>query len=326
MQVANILDTHDLLCVWQNHSQNTNWAMAIIADNQGHSYRKRGAFCLVNQDGEQLGILSGGCLEADIRLTARKSIALNKILTKEYDGRYETDSSYQMGCGGIVWIKFIPLNDANQHLNLIKVLNCLEQRINVSYGLDFGDSEMNRQTDVKANESTDIQSYVNSAHNAQLTINITPKIHLLICGGGKDATPVCQFAKQLGWQVSVWDPRAAYANKNDLASADTILKEPYSVLANYAYEQKVNFAVLMSHNIGLDAQALNALANSDIKHIALLGPKKRFEDAVAACGINKSNIKPDLSGPAGLDIGGDLPTSIALSIVAKFHAIAFDKF
>jgi xanthine dehydrogenase accessory factor len=316
MQLANTLDTHDVLSAWRNHSQKSTWAMAIIVECEGHSYRKRGAFCLVNQNGEQLGILSGGCLEADIRLMARKCISLNKVLTKEYDGRDETDAAYQMGCGGIVWVKFIPLNDTNNHLNLIKVLDCLEQREPVCYGVDH-----NSQS-----HPMDIRTYVNSSHKAQLTVEITPKIHLLICGGGKDATPVCQFAKQLGWQVSVWDPRAAYANKNDLTSADTILKEPHSILGNFAAKQKVNFAVLMSHNVGLDAQALNSLANSDVKHIALLGPKKRFEDVVTACGVERFDIKPELSGPAGLDIGGDLPSSIALSIVAKFHGIAFNKF
>jgi xanthine dehydrogenase accessory factor len=320
MQLANTLDTHDVLSAWQNYSHNSRWAMAIIVDCQGHSYRKRGAFSLVNQDGEQLGILSGGCLEADIRLMARKCISLNKVLTKEYDGRDETDSSYQMGCGGIVWVKFIPLNDANNHLNLTEVLKVLEQRESVRYGLDHS-SDNNQQ-----NLPADIHSYVNSSHDAQLTIEITPKIHLLICGGGKDVTPVCQFAKQLGWKVSVWDPRAAYANKNDLINADVILKEPFSVLSNYATEMKVNFAVLMSHNIELDTQALSSLASSEINHIALLGPKKRFEDVVTGCGVDRSNIKPNLSGPAGLDIGGDLPTSIALSIVAKFHGIAFNKF
>jgi len=336
MQLANTLDTHDVLSAWQNHSPNSTWAMAIIVDCQGHSYRKRGAFSLVNQDGEQLGILSGGCLEADIRLMARKCISLNKVLTKEYDGRDETDASYQMGCGGIVWVKFIPLNDANNHLNLIEVLECLEQRESVRYGLDHGlANSLDHQSHLKSDhnsqnhnqlQSVDIRSYVNSHHDAQLNVEIKPKIHLLICGGGKDVTPVCQFAKQLGWQVSVWDPRAAYANKNDLVNADTILKEPHSVLATFATKQKVNFAVLMSHSLELDAQALNTLAKTDIKHIALLGPKKRFEDVVAACGEDRSNIKPNLSGPAGLDIGGDLPTSIALSIVAKFHGIAFNKF
>jgi xanthine/CO dehydrogenase XdhC/CoxF family maturation factor len=316
MQSANTLDTHDVLSAWQNHKQKSTWAMAVIVDCQGHSYRKRGAFTLVNQEGEQLGVLSGGCLEADIRLMARKSISLQKVLTKEYDGRDENDAAYQMGCGGIVWIKFIPLNNTNNHLNLTGVLSCLEQRENVLYGLEFDDNN---------NRPDDIRSYINHPHKTKLTVKITPKIHLLICGGGKDATPVCQLAKQLGWQVSVWDPRAAYANKRDFINADTILKEPHSALSHYGAKQKVNFAVLMSHNLTLDTQALNALANSNINHIALLGPKKRFNDVVAACDADIANIKPNLSGPAGLDIGGELPTSIALSIIAKFHSIAFNK-
>jgi len=315
MQPTHILDTHDVLSAWKNHRSKSTWAMAIIVDCEGHSYRKRGAFTLVNQDGEQLGVLSGGCLEADIRLMARKCISLSKVLTKEYDGRDETDASYQMGCGGIVWIKFIPLEHTNNYLNLHKVLDCLEQRESASYGLNYDSHD----------QPKDILSYVNSSHNTQLLIDIMPKIHLLICGGGKDATPVCQFAKQLGWKVSVWDPRAAYANSNDLVNADCILKEPYSVLSTYAEKHKVNFAVLMSHNVALDSKALSELADSDINHIALLGPKRRFKDVVAACGVDRSMIKPDLSGPAGLDIGGDLPMSIALSIVAKFHGLAFNK-
>lgn len=313
MLPANTLDTHDVLSAWQNHNPKSTWAMAIIVDCQGHSYRKRGAFTLVNQEGEQLGVLSGGCLEADIRLMARKSLALGKVMTKEYDGRDENDASYQMGCGGIVWIKFIPLNDKNNHLHLNEILNNLEQRKSVRFGLDYD------------NQTNTVCSYVNSSNKTQLTVDITPKIHLLICGGGKDAAPVCQLAKQLGWQVSIWDPRAAYANKNDFISADSILKDPHSELFQYAIKRKVNFAVLMSHNLELDAQALTALADTDINHIALLGPKKRYKDVVSASGINPEVIKPNLSGPAGLDIGGDLPTSIALSIIAKFHALAFNK-
>ncbi|MBQ4833928.1 XdhC family protein [Pseudoalteromonas sp. MMG010] len=313
MQSANTLDTHDVLSAWQNHHSKSIWAMAIIVDCQGHSYRKRGAFTLINQEGEQLGVLSGGCLEADIRLMARKCLSLQKIMTKEYDGTDENDASYQMGCGGIVWIKFIPLNEHNNYLNLREVLHQLEQRENVIYGLDYNTQE------------NSICSYVNSHHQAQLNVEIMPKVHLLICGGGKDATPVCDFAKQLGWQVSVWDPRAAYANKNDFINADTIIKLSHTKLGHYANTQKVNFSVLMSHSLELDALALASLANSDIKHIALLGPKKRFNEVVVKCALETSAIKPIISGPAGLDIGGELPTSIALSIVAKFHAIAFNK-
>ena len=145
---------------------------------------------------------------------------------------------------------------------------------------------------------------------------------MLIVGGGKDAIPVCLFAKQLGWQVSVWDPRAAYANKNDFTHADHIIRMPSEELAEYAQRYNVNFAVTMSHNVDIDAKALASLAYSELCHLALLGPKNRFNDVVKATGIPMQDFIPKLSGPAGLEIGGELPTSIALSIVAQFHALA----
>ena len=59
---------------------------------------------LIGSEGAQLGLLSGGCLEADVRLNARKVMSGGKALSLRYDGDDEDDLSYHLGigCGGIV--------------------------------------------------------------------------------------------------------------------------------------------------------------------------------------------------------------------------------
>jgi xanthine dehydrogenase accessory factor len=328
--IANMMvgDTQDVLQTWQADTDSDNWAMAIIYRTDGHSYRKTGVFTLVSDSGRQLGVLSGGCLEADIRLMGQKCLGLNKVLTKEYDGRDDEDISYQLGCGGIVWIAFIPLTNGNGKLALDRVLERLTQHQTIDYALQFNEKQSDPNSVlVKVESDSDKGLFNTEPPNGGIRLNITikPKPHLLVIGGGKDAIPVCHFAKQLGWFVSVWDPRGAYGRPEDFADADANLSVEKQQLTAYADDSNVQYSVLMSHNVDIDASALKYLSSAKLKHIALLGPKNRFRDVVKASGINLNVIHPELSGPAGLDIGGDLPSSIALSIVAKFHALEHGK-
>jgi xanthine/CO dehydrogenase XdhC/CoxF family maturation factor len=306
-------DTDDILRIWSQNKRESAWAMAIIINTEGHSYRKTGAFALVNEKGEQLGMLSGGCLEADINLMARKCLSLDKIMTKEYDGRDEGDSAYQLGCGGVVWIRFIPLSHSENELGLPDLYKTLKRRQHGHYGIVFDESS--GVTKIAA-------AGVNLA-NTNVSMPIKPKIHLLVVGGGKDAIPVCEFAKILSWQVTVWDPRSGYANNADFSMIDSILRTDATSLASVGAEQSFDFAILMSHNVEIDAKALQQLALLSLQHISLLGPKTRFQDVVASAGLDTAKLNVELSGPAGLAIGGDLPSSIALSIITQFHSIAY---
>lgn len=50
------------------------WVLAVITHIQGSSYRKPGAMMLFHEFGQGAGILSGGCLEADLRRHAQNAM------------------------------------------------------------------------------------------------------------------------------------------------------------------------------------------------------------------------------------------------------------
>ena len=83
-----------------------DWVLGTVFKTEGSSYRKPGAMTLISAEGAQLGLLSGGCLEADIRLNARKVMSSGLPLTIRYDGDDEDDLSYRLGigCGGVVYV------------------------------------------------------------------------------------------------------------------------------------------------------------------------------------------------------------------------------
>ena len=57
----------------------------------------------------------------------------------------------------------------------------------------------------------------------------------------------------------------------------------------------------------------------ELENIGLLGPKKRFQEIRRLINLKKKDLRNPVLGPAGLNIGGSLPESIALSIISQCH-------
>jgi len=305
----------DLLHAWLNARHDTQWVLGTVYRTEGPAYRKAGAMMLVNGLGQQFGLLSGGCLESDIVRHARRVMLSGEPLTLVYDGSDEDDLSFRLGigCGGKVYIMLQPLSDDND-LDLPAVAAALGKRQPGVYYQEIGGSRARFQ----AGEAPPLQC--SRIEDGWLVTPILPEPHLLVVGGGIDARPLVGIAKTLGWLVTLADPRPANARAEHFPGADRILRN-LDGLGGYAVEQCVDSAVLMAHSIDLDAQGLRHLHHSGLKHIALLGPRHRFHQVLERAGLRENELGCPVSGPAGLRIGGQLPESIALSILAECHAV-----
>ena len=73
----------------------------------------------------------------------------------------------------------------------------------------------------------------------------------------------------------------------------------------------------MTHHLENDAEYLRQLCRRPPRYLGVLGPvarKDRLREMADCSG-------QPLFGPVGLDIGAELPASIALSIAAEIHAV-----
>lgn len=61
--------------------------------------------------------------------------------------------------------------------------------------------------------------------------------------------------------------------------------------------------------------------DSAIEYLALLGPVSRKQQVLALVQIEEQELNIPLAGPAGLNLGAELPEGIALSILAECHAV-----
>jgi xanthine dehydrogenase accessory factor len=292
---------------------------------------------LFSSQGQQLGMLSGGCLESDIGVNARKVMQTGKPMLVCYDGSDEDDLSFHLGigCGGTIYIMLQQISLKNDYLSLTQVYQALQQRVSGFYyqaviGKETDASayfQPERISDIAAT-ATLVSSPLANTSNSEaswLATPIVPEPHLLVVGGGIDARPLVNMAEQLGWKISLWDPRPANARKEYFSNVDHIIKGEANVLSTFAIEEDVNVAILMSHSVEIDAQALKALAPTNIQYLALLGPNNRKQQVINQAGVEEQSLPFTFAGPAGLDIGGTLPESIALSILAECHASLFNK-
>ena len=69
-----------------------------VVKTGGSTYAKPGAQMLIDGNGEYAGLLSGGCLEGDLREHAREVAATGAARIVSYDLRSSTDQLFGLGC------------------------------------------------------------------------------------------------------------------------------------------------------------------------------------------------------------------------------------
>lgn len=313
----------DMLRAWRENATATEWVLGTVYKTEGSAYRKAGAMMMISGQGQQFGLLSGGCLEADIIRNARRAMVTGKTVKLVYDGNDEDDLSFRLGvgCGGTVYIMLQPITAEND-LGLAALYDALQARESGYYiqKIDQPSGRFLADENVIGN-----RAHVEMRGDGEtLIIPIRPEPHILLVGGGIDARPVTRIAQEMGWQVSLADPRAANARIEHFPNVRAILRSIDDSLAEYATSSRVDAAILMSHSISIDAKALAILTKSTVRHVSALGPAHRFEQVLNDIDMTRNQLPFQVQSPAGLPLGGELPEAIALSMLSGIHKALHD--
>ncbi|HEX9963322.1 MAG TPA: XdhC/CoxI family protein [Pyrinomonadaceae bacterium] len=332
--------------------------LATVVDVKGSSYRRAGARMLIGENGETIGTVSGGCLEADVLERAKRVLRTGAAEVFIYDTTATEDSvfSLNMGCRGVIRILLEPARD-NEIFEFLR--NCVTQRkacviatliaksekFSLPVGTKFlfrSENDSGGETNpIIQNISTDAAKalannqkfskiYEADSETAEFFIeSVNPPINLLLFGAGYDAIPLAGFARDLGWRVCVIDHRAAWASAERFPQVDEIIVSRAENLDENLFRDESSVAVLMTHNYEADREILYRLLDSSCRYIGALGPKKRTENLIAElrqAGKFFDESRMDrLYAPVGLDIGSETPEEIALAIVAEIRSVLSNR-
>lgn len=331
---------------FQRHrAAGTPLVLATIAETLGSTYRKPGAQMLIAPDASAAGLLSGGCLEADLMERARNVLETGDALAVEYDTRSSDDILWGigLGCEGAMRIVLTRLDAANGYQPFAQVENARHENAASRFALvtdssnaafPLGAHFLGDEPNLPLPIATALHAH-EPKHRTQsnaatvlecegakfLIVSIALPIQLLVLGAGPDVMPVVDMASLLDWHVTIVDHRPAYADASRFPRAKRVLSQPVSHIGALLDKSSFDAAVVMSHHLTSDAGYLSALANSNIPYVGLLGPAPRRARLMSDIGENAIGLKHRLHGPIGLDIGAMSPETIALSIVSEIQAV-----
>lgn len=152
---------------------------------------------------------------------------------------------------------------------------------------------------------------------------IAPPPRLFIVGATHTAIPLSRMARELGFEVSVVDPRTPFATRDRFPDVDHLLMDwPDEVLDAAGLDARCHVLTL-THDMKFDVPTLARALRSEVRYIGALGGRKthaRRLSRLRELGFEDRDLAR-IHTPIGLDIGARSPEEIALSILAEIVSV-----
>ena len=145
-----------------------------------------------------------------------------------------------------------------------------------------------------------------------------PPLRLVIIGAVLIAQSIIPIAQACGYDVTVIDPRGAFATGARFPDVSLHADWPQDVLPKYDLDGRTGFMAL-THDPKIDDPALELALKSDVFYIGALGSKKKQSarhQRLAKMGFDET-ARARISGPIGLSIGSVGAAEIAISVMAE---------
>jgi len=150
-----------------------------------------------------------------------------------------------------------------------------------------------------------------------LTVYV-PAPQLVIIGAVHISQALAPIGKLLGYDVTIVDPRTAFASPERFPDVRVIAEWPDKALPHLNVDRYTAF-VALTHDPKIDDPALMHALARDCFYIGALGSRKthgRRIERLKGQGLSDGDISR-IHAPIGLDIGAVTPAEIAVAIMAQ---------
>ena len=153
-----------------------------------------------------------------------------------------------------------------------------------------------------------------------VAVHVPPK-RLVITGAVHISQALAPIAALLGYDVTIIDPRTAFASIERFPDVKVIAEWPDIALPPLGIDHYTAF-VALTHDPKIDDPALTHALSRDCFYIGALGSKKthaRRVERLKAQGISEAAIGR-IHAPIGLKIGAFSPAEVAVAIMGEITA------
>jgi len=307
--------------------------MVSVIASSGSTPRGAGAMMLVHKNGKTEGTIGGGVVEHEAFLEAKKLFFEEHSLMKGYILSPNNVADLGMICGGNVTVYFQYLQN-DKHLELFKYLaDSFNQNANAwlirrlqgcevtnmavcdDKGLHFAtDMSLEKVEPLLLTKAVFVQGkpsyYVEPVCRSGRTY---------VFGGGHVSQELVPLIAHLGFAPVVFEDREQFADKNLFPSASDIVLGNFGNISEHVQLQSNDYAVIMTRGHQADYEILRQVLKTDATYIGCIGSRQKIEltkNRLMADGFTAAAFRR-VHAPIGLDIKGETPAEIAISIAAE---------
>ena len=336
------------------HEAGRTPAVVTLLYVKGSAYRRPGSKMLVTPDGGTTCMISGGCLEQELAELAEGVIESGRVRQVHYDLDEDEVWGLGLGCGGEIdlVIEAAPAGSPAAEwvylqasgIRAVSALRLGHDGLSRSVvragtepdghgdggpvsasasgsGPEDGDPVTARALQIlRGGEARSRMEQVGESGESVFFDISLPPMNLVLFGGGPDAVPLARYAADIGWTVTVVDPRAEIATRDEFPDATIVPAHPAQFAETVSIDDN-SVVIIMNHHLERDRESLRfALAHSPA-YVGLLGPHSRFEKLRAALeregtALSKREVAR-VHPPIGFDIGAEGPEEIAISVLSE---------
>ena len=326
------------------------FVLAAVIDSLGSTPQKAGANAIIEPTGRIWGTLGGGCLEAESRQRALRSLDEGK--PDVFDLKLDEVTGWDDGliCGGRVRILVNPNAEANAavYREALRAKSRRDPGLLITVvshpGLARGtafwtlESGIERASQLYAADEEEVRHRMRMEEPGTLSVKpsesgeltelylepIVPPPRLMVAGGGHIGQAVCRLGNSLGFEVTVIDDRPAFANRQCHPQAkETICGDIAEALAGAEIDPNT-YIIIVTRGHRHDGAVLAACIHSPARYIGMIGSRRKsllIRKGLVQEGRATRQEMERVVSPMGLDIGAQSVEEIALSIAAQLVAV-----
>lgn len=274
------------------------FSLVTIIAAEGGGPRGVGAQMVITAD-TMAGFLSGGCIEADVSIHARKVLQTGEPIQLVY-GRGSPFVDTRLPCGGRLDLLVERFAADDPVIGALRTASRDRRAVTL-----VSDGRHRRLTEGAISEPGAVRTYA-------------PEQRLVVIGADPFAMAMAQQGLAQGWGVTLVRPygpetppplEIAYSRRPVAEALADLSPDPWTAVA------------VATHDADLDHEALVAALDSPAGYVGVLGSRRRLPERLARLSADiSSETLSRLHAPIGLSISARSPQEVAVSVVAEIVA------
>ena len=302
------------------HKAGRGAVLATVVQTWGSAPRPVGSQLAVSGEGEIMGSVSGGCVEGAVVAEALDALEDGRCRILEFGVSDDEAFAVGLACGGTIRVMVEPVGLGHgPDVTLLDQLNSATAD-REAIGLETDVETWTRRVVAYADrpDAFDADKSGFDPSGTQFLLVSNPALRLAVVGGVHIAQPLCEMARLTGYDVTLIDPRDAFASPARFPGQVLVHDWPDAALEAHGVDHRTA-VVTLTHDPKLDDPALKTALNSPAFYIGALGSTRthaKRASRLQEAGFSEGQIAR-IDAPIGSDIGAKSPAEIAIAVMAE---------